>query len=640
MDRIPSLLDAFRVVGKEMCPGSTDASAAFQLWQQVRDALSATVVARELSPAAMQTVVYESGMSPDDDLIHRQTKRVSVGRNSRPFGAAFAPTLFADRGYMVEARGERTFYAPDADVLVDESFQQTHCFNLQVADAEHPGQIGLAFVPVRGREALVDVSGVVWVDVQSPQLRSMDVLFTSLEPASMRVHPGAHIEFHTGANGLAFIDRWSMRLANPRLDENTMSSSSAGAQTERSRRRDIRVAEVVETGGMVLQAKWPDGSTWSAMPSVLAGSVVQKKSGAVSPGAMVSLLGTADTVWADANGEFEFEAIAGKYQLIAVDTTFSAFLPPRSEKTTVNVGVSGIATAKLEVASIEGTLGDLCRERRMTSETSALSGTLSIDGRAVPTDAVIQVKWRDGQVQTKTGAVEIEQTQLVNPDAKGRFLVCGVPREQSVSVSVVQRRGAIGDTMITIPSNQLVANLNWFLSPRQLATADTQRVTMLAPMTTTATVRSPVLKAFDSRRAIGNGNFLSDSFMVAHSSLMLDVVLGQFMAQVRILRAGARAHVVAKGESRFSLSGFRNVTRCFSTVYVDGEQKFRDTDIANKINVPFDIASLSAGSIAAVEFYPGNSPVPKEFTPQSRCGTLVIWTREHAGMPWGEPKSH
>lgn len=641
MERIPSLLDAFRVVGKELCPGSTDANAAFQLWQQVRDALSATVVARELSPATMQTVVYESGMSPDDDLIHRQTKRVAVGRNSRPFGAGRPATFFADKGFMIDALGERTFYAPDADVLVDDSFQSTHCFNLQTPDSAHAGQIGLAFTPARGREGIVDVRGVVWVDVQSPQLRSMDVLFTSLEPASMRVHPGAHVEFHTGNNGLAFIDRWWMRLANPRLDENTMDSHTTRAvDTDRALRRDVRIAEVVETGGMVLQAKWPDGSTWSALPSVLAGSVVQKKTGAVSPGAMVSLVGTADTVWADANGEFEFEAIAGKYQLLAVDTTLSSFLPPRSEKTTVTVTQSGIATARLQVASIEGSLGDLCRERRMTKETSALSGVLSVEGRAVPTDAVIQVRWHGAPVQTKTGVVQTDESQLVNPDEKGRFLVCGVPRDQPITVAVIKKRGSIGDTTITIGSNQLVANVDWFLSPTQLASADTQRVTTLAPMTTTATVRSPVLKAFDARRAIGNGNFLSDSFMVAHSHVMLDVVLGQFMSQVRILRAGARAHVVAKGESRFSLSGFRNVTRCFSTVYVDGEQKFRDTDIQNRINTPFDIASISVGSIAAVEFYPGNSPIPKEFTPQSRCGTLVIWTREYAGMQWGAPKSH
>ncbi|HEY4133172.1 MAG TPA: carboxypeptidase-like regulatory domain-containing protein, partial [Gemmatimonadaceae bacterium] len=45
MERIAPLLDAVRVSDRELCPGSEEHGAAFQLWEQARAGLLATVVA-------------------------------------------------------------------------------------------------------------------------------------------------------------------------------------------------------------------------------------------------------------------------------------------------------------------------------------------------------------------------------------------------------------------------------------------------------------------------------------------------------------------------------------------------------------------------------------------------------------------
>ena len=76
----------------------------------------------------------------------------------------------------------RNFFAPDADVLLDESFATSHCFRLAADDTSHRGQIGLAFTPApgRGRDTLVDVAGVIWIDRATPALRSLEFLYTGL----------------------------------------------------------------------------------------------------------------------------------------------------------------------------------------------------------------------------------------------------------------------------------------------------------------------------------------------------------------------------------------------------------------------------------------------------------------------------
>jgi len=51
MDRIPPMLATVRVTDRQLCPGSEDRGGAFQLWDQARAGLLATVVARELKPA-------------------------------------------------------------------------------------------------------------------------------------------------------------------------------------------------------------------------------------------------------------------------------------------------------------------------------------------------------------------------------------------------------------------------------------------------------------------------------------------------------------------------------------------------------------------------------------------------------------
>src|SRR6202012_2353940 len=108
----------------------------------------------------------------------------------RPFVASAQPSFFAAVGYMIEGGAQgRVFNAPDADVLLDESFARTHCFRRQSADREHPNQVGVAFspAPADGRDTIVDVRGTIWLDTAVSQIRSLEFTYTSLERPAMAV---------------------------------------------------------------------------------------------------------------------------------------------------------------------------------------------------------------------------------------------------------------------------------------------------------------------------------------------------------------------------------------------------------------------------------------------------------------------
>lgn len=265
MARVPAVLEQVEVRGQSPCPSTADRARAFALWEQARDGLLASVVARQTKPAFAATLAYQREYAPESMRLEREQTRRDSGQTSRPFAAIAPPRSFLVTGYMIDDGGSRTYFAPDADVLLDESFAATHCFVVQPPDSAHAGQIGVAFAPVPG-DTLVDVTGTIWMDAGTPQLRTVEFKYTRLEPAALAFGAGGRMSFQTVANGITFIDRWSLHL--PVLGT---ASSGVGvrrtdmvASMRREDRTDLRVQHVRDIGGDVLRARWADGTVWVA----------------------------------------------------------------------------------------------------------------------------------------------------------------------------------------------------------------------------------------------------------------------------------------------------------------------------------------------------------------------------------------
>ncbi|HEY4217212.1 MAG TPA: carboxypeptidase regulatory-like domain-containing protein [Gemmatimonadaceae bacterium] len=466
LNRIPPVLSTVQISSSELCPGSTDRGAAFQVWEQARAGLLATVVTRQTNPADVAALVFQRYVGARDAVITRQSTGSLGGHTSRPFTAAAKPEEFAALGYLAEdSSGVRTYNAPDEEVLLDESFAATHCFHLQPPDSAHVGQFGLAFTPAPGRDTIVDVSGVVWMDAAAPALRAIDFRYTNLEPAAVAAGVGGHVEFRSVGNGASFIDWWNLRL--PVLSR-AMLHAPVGPQPVETRRRreraDYRVDQLIESGGELLSARWKDGTTWHAQNSGVSGVITQRDTRAPVPFGIVSLAGTADSVMADAQGHFELAPVPpGHYTLEVRDTTLSAYLPGRVAKSRVTISRDSLTTVAPTLQSSAELILAICKDQHTHGTEAVILGHLAAsDLRGVEVHAT----WGTIATPSDAGAISMV-TQGSTVDDKGHFVICAGGREQAVHLQIA-RAGVAADTTV-ITNQSLLTLVDW--SPRAAAPA-------------------------------------------------------------------------------------------------------------------------------------------------------------------------
>jgi hypothetical protein len=633
MERVPPILERVRVSDKEVCPGSEDRGSAFQLWDQARTGLLATIVAREAKPATATTVVYERAMSGSDEIVRKQTTRVSHGRTTRPFIASAEPAVFARVGYMMEDSRGRIFNAPDADVLLHESFALTHCFRLRAADAAHRGQIGVAFAPAPGpgRDTIVDVAGVIWMDADSPQLRTLDFTYTALEPAAVAAHAGGHIEFRSMSNGASFIERWVLRLPTLQLVETALPGSATMARstrrTPRSQRQDARVQQINETGGIVVQAEWDDGLEWKDSVSIVAGLVKGRRTGAAVPDAVVFLEGTSDSTTTDVNGEFDIPAIPGRYFLRVADTAFKDFTKERTASQLVSVTRGAIEMVRIELPPAGDVLEDVCRGRQLNAGSLLVAGYLATVDASPLEGARIRAAWNDVVMHPVNGRANVPVTRTLDVNEEGRFVICGVPPLRPVQVELLKDKTKIADTTFTLVTLATTQRFLWVVPPLGAPRVAASRPAVVAPPRDSAPPSpmsaSDKLKVFQTHAATQLGTYLTDSALAIGRGKPLVDVLPQLVNTLRVWRVDDRAFVVAPSRTT-NIPGFQSASRCVSDVYVDGAQQYSAARYGRV--PPPDLSSYSTDAIAAVEYYAADTRVPDGLR-ASPCGVLLLWTR-------------
>ena len=431
-----------------VCPGKPGTNEALELWEQARNGLLASVVAREANPPRLRVRTYWRTRDPVRKRIESDSSRTKEFIADRSYVAARPAWAFEAEGYMREhAGGDRDYFAPDEAVLLDPSFAATHCMRLVGADAAHQEQIGIGFEPadIRERDTVVDLAGTLWLDRQKPSLRSFEFEYTNLE--SRARGSGGTLTFATMPNGVPMIVRWNIHSAILAIDAEA-SNGVRRSPPPRPLRMNVRVLGYQETGGETGYALWPDGSHWNLGLSKILG-VVTDQSGTRVPGVRVWFNGGRDTVVSDAQGEFDFKyQFPGMYVLVASDSVLAAqsiarsiptkvfltdsrdipvqiILHPRSEilplvcpKASYKPG-SGVLFARL--VNADGSAADHARVEVETSARIVVGDTLA------PRDTLNQPVRRMGE----TGD-------------DGRFVVCGAGLDRPLRVRGI-KNGTAGE---------------------------------------------------------------------------------------------------------------------------------------------------------------------------------------------------
>ncbi len=153
------------------------------LWEEARKALSAAALTERQGNYRYETMVYERDVDVNSGVILRQEETQRDGYMRAPF-ESLPPEDFAEGGFVRRDGGELVYYAPDARDLLDESFLDTHCFRVVTGD-DQASVVGLNFEPMGRRRSIVDVSGTLWLDEQTAELRWLDYLYANLDTARL-----------------------------------------------------------------------------------------------------------------------------------------------------------------------------------------------------------------------------------------------------------------------------------------------------------------------------------------------------------------------------------------------------------------------------------------------------------------------
>jgi hypothetical protein len=501
MTKVPTLLLAVSVSDDRLCSADRDRSAALSLWEQARAGLLATVVARETQPARAMLVTYDRVTDLKPGRVLRQTTRADAGSTTRPFVAPDTPRLLAERGYLETEGDVQRFKAPDADVLLDESFAATHCFSVRTSDRNHAGAIGLAFEPARGRDALVDVRGTLWLESGVPALRSLEFRYTGPNMVMASDSARGVLHFRAMANGVVFIDEWKVRLpiyVEQRFPASASSGRVArGADIRTTATPDqLRIVQMSESGGVVLTAHWPDGLRYESPLKALTGIVTEAGSPTPLPGTIVSLEGTVDSVLTDSAGRFTlFPVLPGKYAVRVADTTFFDFARERSDTRDVEIAAGQAVDLHLELPARAASLRQFCGTTEGSSNTATLVGRIvdRVASAPMPRDVHVSASWWHVSA-TSTSFYAKRDTQSVNVDDRGRFSLCGVPRGRAVLLTASHLRAPFSDTLVTIDLAADIMAIRWSLDVAELA--------KLVPANP-ATLRGHVTRSVNGQAVVG-----------------------------------------------------------------------------------------------------------------------------------------
>jgi hypothetical protein len=254
-----ALLGAVRTAERGTCSarlgtGATaDATARTTalLWEQVRTALDATVLATQ--EGALDATLLSFDRDRDGrGRVRRDSSSTESVRVREPYVTRPAAEL-VERGFARrDGPGELSLFVPDGRVLLDERFLATHCYGLRDDRPPQPGWVGLTFAPVSPR-GVPDIEGTLWVEQATAELRTLEYRYVGLpEPWASLVGPlaeaGGEVRFVRLPSGLWVVRAWHVRLPVP----------AARPIDPLSQTKRYAVERVWENGGELLDARRVD----------------------------------------------------------------------------------------------------------------------------------------------------------------------------------------------------------------------------------------------------------------------------------------------------------------------------------------------------------------------------------------------
>lgn len=637
-------------------------------WEQARKALEGSLLGQEGDRARFGAILYERELEPGTMRVTQERTEPYHAAGARPFSGA-SPEDLAMRGFVQETDSGTYYFAPDERVLLSDVFLDGHCFRLRRAD-EHPGLVGLAFEPIEGGSR-TDIEGVVWLDRETGELRSLDYRYVRLRLGVPTEELGGGMRFQRLPTGTWIPWRWWIRM--PVIEVRT--------RRVFGREREDRVLSgILERGGEVLSVE-VDGTRLEGLdrPRVQ-GMVYDSTSGRPLEGARVLLVGTGHATRTDARGRFVLNAPEGDFDL-SFDHPRLDSLGVRPGRARVSLRPEAVREVRLAIPSAASVLRQSCA----ATDGAVLSGVVRDSIAPLPA-ARVRMVWSasDGSPRSRS----------TSTDDEGRFVFCGAPvdtellawaaragrtsealRLRTTGTEVVtaelvvdtlrtsELTGRVTDastgqplpqtvirlrdtgletlsdaggafTLSEVPPGRRILELEhpfYGLQSDELQVEPGSSVSLtvvirtgaieLDPLTVTVEARrTPGEAGFFARRERGMGFFLVEEqirrIQAIQMNDLFNAVPGLSVAcgQSDVLESGCRVQF----ERARSLDRGGRERPCPVQYFLDGSPVSKAT-----------VDALRPTNVLGIEVYNGLSEVPPEFRrgPDTRCGTISVWLK-------------
>ena len=357
---------------------------------------------------------YERELDRSRDNVEAEKIDVRVLPTELPFISRH-PVELEREGYVFRGQdGLWEWWGPDANVLLDPSFQRTHCFWAVRGEDARAGMIGLAFEPAPDRD-LPDVEGTLWLDEASGELREMEYRFTNLPLRISTEHLGGYTTFLPMPSGAWILNSWQIR---------TPIVGWSQIRTAFSPRP--RIIGYREAGGHVLETRTLEGEKVYEVPGLvtLRGTVYDSILGGPIANDAVSVVSTEYASITDSAGRFEMRVLLnGSYERTTSRLNWLGYSRGRVRR---EFTPGDTVDAEIFIPSLETAHRSLCNRAPVATNRVVHGEVRTLEGDVFK-NAEVVARWEPG-VERKD-----------KTDAAGRYRLCDLPRDVAITIDVRHR---------------------------------------------------------------------------------------------------------------------------------------------------------------------------------------------------------
>lgn len=465
----------------------TTGRATASLWEEIRKALERERMTREAGRVSYRVREYRRVLDGRLRLVSEDASTLTTAARS-PYRSVPAGEL-SEVGFVVRDTSGWIYRAPDADVLLSEPFQRTHCFG--IAEDEEAGRVGLTFRPIEER-TVPEIEGTLWVDAESAALEEVAFHYTNLDlPVPDSVARG-RVAFERVPSGDWYVSRWWIRwpsrVEQGQLEEQGMDETGAWVAY-----RDQRVVQFGEVGAEVASLVATGGEEPEAEPErvvgrgSVAGTAWDSLAGRPAGGVTVRIRGTGRRTSADGEGRFVFRAVPeGRYRVSFAHPLLPG-LPDSLTAATVEIEAGLTADVRLASPGPDRVRRWACGDR---PGGVVLGRVLDEESGEPVAGARVWFGWGDAATPDPADAVDravadAGQGATAEADSAGRFVACGMALDRRVAV---EARG--GTDTLTFSPGRRVATLTLRSDPDAAVELADREATGGAGTELTGTVRA------------------------------------------------------------------------------------------------------------------------------------------------------